>query len=37
MDILYPRCAGLDVHKDNVVAAVRIAAAGKVATESSHL
>ena len=28
MDILYPRCAGLDVHKDSVVAAVRIAAAG---------
>jgi transposase len=28
MDILYPRCAGLDVHKDSVVAAVRNAAAG---------
>ena len=23
MDILYPRCAGLDVHKDVVVACVR--------------
>lgn len=23
MDVIYPRCAGLDVHKDNVVAAVR--------------
>lgn len=23
MDLLYPRCAGLDVHKDNVVACVR--------------
>ena len=28
MDILYPRCAGLDVHKDTVVAAVRIVAGG---------
>lgn len=25
MEVLYPRCAGLDVHKDNVVACVRIA------------
>src|SRR5438445_5345751 len=23
MDVLHPRCAGLDVHKDSVVAAVR--------------
>jgi transposase len=23
MEVLYPRCAGLDVHKDNVVACVR--------------
>ena len=23
MEVLYPRCAGLDVHKDSVVAAVR--------------
>lgn len=25
MEVLYPRCAGLDVHKDTVVAAVRLA------------
>jgi transposase len=25
MDVLYPRCAGLDVHKDSVVAGVRLA------------
>ena len=23
MEVLYPRCAGLDVHKDSVVACVR--------------
>ena len=28
MDVLYPRCAGLDVHKDTVVAAVRLAGEG---------
>ena len=28
MEVLHPRCAGLDVHKDSVVAAVRIAAPG---------
>jgi transposase len=28
MDVLYPRCAGLDVHKDVVVACVRIAQSG---------
>ena len=33
MDVLYPRCAGLDVHKDTVVAAVRIAANGPTHTE----
>src|SRR5215216_980871 len=33
MDILYPRCAGFDVHKDTVVAAVRIAANGPATTE----
>ena len=33
MDVLYPRCAGLDVHKDSVVAAVRLAVAGAVNTE----
>jgi transposase len=30
MEVLYPRCAGLDVHKDVVVACARIAAEGKV-------
>jgi transposase len=25
MEVLYPRCAGLDVHKDTVVACVRVA------------
>jgi hypothetical protein len=24
MEVLHPRCAGLDVHKDTVVAAVRL-------------
>ena len=33
MEVLYPRCAGLDVHKATVVAAVRLAAGGKVARE----
>src|SRR5271166_6182646 len=33
MDVLYPRCAGLDVHKDSVVAGVRIANDGTVKTE----
>ncbi len=28
MQVLHPRCAGLDVHKDFVVAAVRLAEAG---------
>ena len=30
MDILYSDCAGLDVHKDNVVACSRRVTAGKV-------
>jgi transposase len=30
MEVLYPRCAGLDVHKDMIVACVRIVQAGKV-------
>lgn len=30
MELLYARCAGLDVHKDTVVAGVRIAEEGKV-------
>jgi len=33
MDVLYPRCAGLDVHKDTVVAGVRLADDGPVRTE----
>src|SRR5690242_20550829 len=33
MEVLYPRCAGLDVHKATVVAAVRLAADGKVVRE----
>lgn len=33
MEVLYPRCAGLDVHKDSVVAGVRLAADGAVRTE----
>ena len=33
MEVLYPRCAGLDVHKDTVVAAVRLAADGSAKAE----
>jgi transposase len=33
MDVLYPRCAGLDVHKETVVACVRLVGAGSVRTE----
>src|SRR5258705_2481362 len=33
MELLYQRCAGLDVHKETVVAAVRLAVDGKVITE----
>jgi len=33
MEVLYPRCAGLDVHKDSVVACVRIAFDGNVTQE----
>lgn len=33
MDVLYPCCAGLDVHKDSVVAAIRLAAEGPAKTE----
>jgi transposase len=33
MNILYPRCAGLDVHKDTVVAAVRIVTDSSAETE----
>src|SRR3712207_3733643 len=35
MDVLYPRCAGLDVHKDSVVAAVRLVEPGGVRSEVS--
>ena len=33
MEVLHPRCAGLDVHKDTVVACVRIAESGAKATQ----
>jgi transposase len=33
MEVLYPRCAGLDVHKDEVVACVRIAQDGNRAQQ----
>jgi transposase len=33
MDILYPRCAGLDVHKDTVVACLRVVSGGAAKTE----
>src|SRR5580693_1198870 len=33
MEVLHPRCAGLDVHKDSVVACVRIASDGAVRQE----
>lgn len=33
MDVIYPRCAGLDVHKQTVVACVRIAAATALVQE----
>src|SRR4051812_45876134 len=33
MEVLCPRCAGLDVHKATVVAAVRLATTGRVARE----
>jgi transposase len=32
MEVLYPHCAGLDVHKETVVACVRHMSAGKVST-----
>lgn len=32
MEVLYPRCAGLDVHKDTVVACARVVEAGRVTT-----
>lgn len=33
MQVLYPRCAGLDVHKDTVVACVRVMEGGEIKTE----
>jgi len=33
MEVLHPRCAALDVHKDTVVAGVRIADGGPAKTE----
>ena len=33
MEVLHQRCAGLDVHKKTVVAAVRIVDGGKVTVE----
>lgn len=33
MEVLYPHCAGLDVHKDSVVACVRHVAGGKITTQ----
>src|SRR5215208_8149288 len=33
MELLHQRCAGLDVHKQTVVACVRLAGEGKVVTE----
>jgi len=33
MDVIYPRCAGLDVHKQTVVACVRIAGSGPLVQE----
>jgi transposase len=33
MEVLHPHCAGLDVHKDSVVACVRHMAEGKVTTQ----
>jgi len=33
MDVLHPRCAGLDVHKDTVAAGVRIAGDGPAKTD----
>ena len=33
MEVIYPRCAGLDVHKDTVVAAIRLASNAEPQTE----
>ena len=36
MEVMYPRCAGLDVHKETVVACVRIVEGGEVSRVSSR-
>jgi hypothetical protein len=33
MEVIHPRCAGLDVHKDTVVAAIRLATNAEPQTE----
>ena len=33
MEVMYPRCAGLDVHKEQVTACIRIASDGKASRE----
>ena len=33
MEVLYPRCGGLDVHKETVVACLRLVSGGKVDTD----
>ena len=33
MEVLYPRCCGLDVHKETVVACLRLVIDGKVVKE----
>jgi transposase len=33
MEVMYPRCAGLDVHKDTIVACARVAESGGVVQE----
>jgi len=33
MEVIHPRCAGLDVHKETVMACVRLALGGKVTRE----
>ena len=37
MDVIHPRCAGLDLGKDMLVAAVRIQDGGKVRCEHRDL
>ena len=33
MEVIHPRCAGLDVHKESVVACVRLANGAKISRE----